>query len=155
MGQCGAKHCRTQSSSLCGDRRGSYGLVSLQGQNLGDRAPKVSCKQNVGNRTRQERGCLNTAGRTSWDFRGSLRSQTPGLLHGPQLTRHIYTPVHQGSACSAQWPPISGHTLGRNPSAFLSLSLHVTVCHLPGSVASGAHPRWASPLVPSPSVPLF
>lgn len=57
VGRRGAEHGRTQSLDLCGDRIGSCGLVSLQGQNLGDRSPKMSCKQNMGNRTRQERGC--------------------------------------------------------------------------------------------------
>lgn len=42
---------------LCGDRMGSCSLGNLQGQNLGDRSPEVSSKQNTGNRTGQERGC--------------------------------------------------------------------------------------------------
>lgn len=126
MGQRGAERWRTQSLDLCGDRMGSCSLVSLQGQNLGDRSPEVSSKQNTGNRTGQERGCQQggIAGKASEPIPQASPQTLPYkayLCPCPPGFSLLYP------AASCHW----AHTR-TNPLAFLTLSLGDCCLSFPG-----------------------
>lgn len=146
MGQRGAELCRTQSLDLCEDQMGSCSPGSLRRQNPGDRSPKVSCKRNLENRPGQERGHQRDGQNFSMELQ--RKPQTPDL----QITSVSPSTRDQPALPSGllslgtQWATIR---------QLSSLFLHVAVCHLWGFRASRAHPRWVSPFVPSPSVPLF
>lgn len=119
---CGAVWSRAlqdpEPSSLWGQKGQLRPCESLE-QNLGDGAPEVSCKQNVENRTRQEKGCLNSTGRTSWDFRGSLRSQTPAYK------AHLYAcPPGISLLC-----PVASYLWAHTGPKFISFPSPLPSCH--------------------------